>query len=138
MFKGKKLNTGDIVSFKTYSNPLREEKAAVITAKDGVLKVLGKTKIPFHHFAVFSEDDFKEIDFYKSAEIAIPIESEKFCKDQDVFILTQNSDGYDNYIKGSVVAAFDGLVVIKKSSGDLFIGQALEFESAESKFEVAM
>jgi hypothetical protein len=126
-FKGQNLETGDFVSLKTDTVPLPEVQAVVIDVENGVLEVLSTFLAPFRHSGRFTENDVSNIMVVYPAEVAIPRESGKRCflKNQKVFCIVNGRRKY----QGRVVAAFDGIVVIRTSDDQLIAGGASHFNA---------
>jgi hypothetical protein len=127
LFKGQNLEVGDFVAFQTRTVPLPEVQGAVIDVNGGVLEVLSTLLFPFRHSGSFTEDDVDCIMVVYLAEVAIPQESrgKGFAKHQRVG--TTVRDGSAQF--GEVIAAFDGIVVARRSDGELITGGASHFEA---------
>ena len=125
IFKGQKLEVGDFVAFQTKSVPLSEVQAAVINVEDGVLEVLSTMLVPFQHGGKFTEDEVDQVLVVYQAEVAIPQESrgKRFSKNKKVSVVVQGGNRYE----GEVVASFDGIVVARRSDGELITGGASHF-----------
>ena len=112
-FKGVELEIGDHIAFETSEVPLPHVEAAVMGVKDGILDVFSTLLVPFQHSGFFSEDSVGEIEIVRKAKEAIPSTS-PFEKDQEVTCEVKGTTR-----RGFVIAAFDGIVVMK--SGDDFV-----------------
>lgn len=125
IFKAVEVEVGDFVSFQTRVVPLPEVQAAVIGVVDGVLEVISTILVPFQHSGQFTEADVDQIIVVYPSAVAIPRESRGrgFTKNQRVAATLK--DGTER--QGEVIAAFDGIVVARKSDGQLFTGGAMHF-----------
>lgn len=124
IFKGKKIGVGDFIVFQTTAVPLPEVQAVVIRVeKNGVLEVLSTLLVPFGHDGRFTEKEVKEFQVVYKASEAIPLESRRnFRKGQLV-----STRVHGKKETGRVVAAFDGIIVAKHSSGTFITGGASFF-----------
>lgn len=127
IFKGVKVEIGDIVSFQTRVVPLPEVQAAVVDVVDGVLEVISTFLVPFQHSGQFREADVDRIMVVYPAAVAIPQESRGrgFFQGQIVSAVLKD----DQEHRGEVIAAFDGIVVARQSDGQLFTGGAMRFHA---------
>ena len=126
IFKGKKIGVGDFIAFRTTAVLLPEVQAVVIRVeKNGVLEVLSTLLIPFGHNGRFHEKEITELIIVYKASDVIPRESRKnFRKGQLV-----STCAHGKKETGRVVAAFDGIIVAKHSSGTFITGGASFFSS---------
>lgn len=129
IFKGRQLETGDFVVLQTEAVPLPEVQAAVIGVENDVLEVISTILVPFQHGGKFTEDEVDQIIVVYPAEVAIPQESrgKSFSKHQRVSVIVQGGEKH----QGMVVAAFDGVVVARKSDGKLITGGASHFNAVD-------
>ncbi|HRY60262.1 MAG TPA: hypothetical protein P5096_02700 [Patescibacteria group bacterium] len=127
IFKNLQLETGDFVAFQTEAVPLPEVQAAVIGIEDGVLEVMSTLLAPFQHNGKFTEDEVGQIMVVYPSAIAIPRESrgKNFSKHQGVSVIIKGGEEH----RGEVVAAFDGIVVARRSDGELITGGASHFNA---------
>mgnify|MGYP001178346980 CR=1 FL=1 len=127
IFKNLQLETGDFVSFQTKSVPLPEVQAAVIGVEDGVLEVMSTLLAPFQHNGKFTEDEVGRIMIVYPSAVAIPRESrgKNFSRHQKVSVTVKGGKKH----RGEVVAAFDGIVVARRSDGELITGGASHFNA---------
>jgi len=128
LFKGQQLETGDFVAFQSKTVPLPEVQAAVIGIENGVLEVMSTLLAPLNHSGKFTEDDVDRIIVIYPAEVAIPQESrgKGFQKHQKVSFIIQGEE-----YQGKIVAAFDGVVVARKSDGQLITGGVSQFDNSK-------
>ena len=83
------------------------------------------TQLAFcQHNGIFTKDQIRTIHLVHKAEQAIPLESRgrNFKKHERVATIVKGSD-----VTGLVVAAFDGMVVIRTDSGLTVTGGAMFF-----------
>lgn len=132
-FRGQELEIGDFVAFTTPTVPFPEVQAVVIDVENGVLEVMSTLIAPFHHSGKFTEDEVVRIMVVYSAEVAIPQESrdKNFRKGERVVVHAQRVDGEMTYVIGYVVAAFDSVIVARRTDGQLITGGSTHFTSLE-------
>ena len=101
--------------------------ATVIDVQNGVLEVMSTILVPFQHGGKFTEDEVEQIVVVYPADVAIPQESrgKGFSKNQRVSVVVRDGGRHE----GEVVAAFDGVVVARKSDGQLITGGASHFKA---------
>ena len=126
MFKGLKLETGDIIALQSKTVPLPELYAAVIGVKEEVLEVFSTMLVFFQHNGYFATDDVEKIQVVHPAEFAIPQESrgKGFLKNQVVSVVVKTGQKY--IVK--VVAAFDGIVIAQTEDNQYITGGASYFD----------
>lgn len=127
VFKGQTLHPGDIIAFTTSIVPLPEVQAVVIAVHDGVLEVMSTLLAPFQHSGHFAENNVGQLLVICEAEEAIPRETRgKFSRGQAVrtSVHDRHHDRLAEFrsVTGNVLAAFDGVVVMRCADGQLVTG----------------
>jgi len=130
IFKDKRLETGDIIIFRTKLEGVPGEiRAAVIDiTRDGVLQVFSNELAFSNCNGKFKETDVTDINVAETAVVAIPKESDtrRFANNQRVFVNLRSLGKK----KGVVIAAISGIVVMRTDEEELIVGGALRFFSA--------
>lgn len=121
VFKGLEMETGDFVAFQTKVVPLPEVQAVVIDVENGVLEVMSTILTVFKCGGKFRDDQVDRIMVVYKADVAIPQESrgKNFPKHQRVSVVVKGKEYF-----GIIIAAFDGVVVMRGDDGQLITGGA--------------
>ncbi len=117
LFRKQNIEIGDLVALRSNAVPLPEVQAAVININSDEIEVLSTMLIPFKHNGKFKKGEVDEIVMIHPADYAIPQESRgKFQKEQTVTVTVKGRKE-----TGSVIAAFDGIIVAQRKKDGKFI-----------------
>ena len=123
-FKGLDLSPGDYVVFEAPRVPLSHIEAAVTKVDEDTLEVLCPVLATLGEPSVFKASEIGNIAILRAAEDAVPRGSRerRFAPAQKV---VANIRGHA--ITGEVVAAFEGIIVIRDAEGHHVRGGAAQF-----------
>jgi hypothetical protein len=123
-FKGLELFPGDHIVFEAPGVPLSHIEAAVTKVDDDTLEVLCPVLAALGEPSVFTASEIGKIAVLRAAEDAVPRGSRerRFAPRQKV---VANIRGHA--IAGEVVAAFEGIIVIRNAEGHHVRGGAAQF-----------
>jgi hypothetical protein len=123
-FKGLELSPGDHIAFEADSVPLPHIEAVVLKVADESLTVLSTHLAALGIRGTFKASEVGQIAVLHPAKVAVPRGSRerRFTPEQRVAVTVRG-----HKFAGNVIAAFDGLVVMRNAEGKFITGGALQF-----------